>query len=98
MGGGWTVGRFIHVCGVTRPRPSGGRGRETHKIVCVYLLPIGAQTSGPNGLQFGMEVWDGPWNGLAVGVIRLRPIWAWQSNAIVFWQAEFSGRNKIKNK
>ena len=41
--------------GVIHHFPCGGRGRK-HKNGCVYLLPIGAQTIGPNGMKFGMGV------------------------------------------
>ena len=28
--------------------------KRTEMAVCICLLPIGAQTAGPNGLKFGM--------------------------------------------
>ena len=33
-----------------------GHGRKIQNG-CVYLLPIGTQTAGPNGLNFGMGMW-----------------------------------------
>ena len=65
MGGGDRPWDCLWV-GVIHCGPSGGCGRQNaQKCVCVYLLPIGAQTPGPSGLKFGMDgcVIHAPLNG-----------------------------------
>ena len=51
---GWTVGQFVGGCDMIPPHLVGVADKKQNWL-CKYLLPIGSQTIGSNGLKFGME-------------------------------------------